>query len=357
MRLPPYHILLSSFVAVRSTNCAIAFTFSGESRWNIDHRSSRPLYSTTRRGARSRNKQKGGFGKPKEEVVNEESRSSSGTIYSLPALYDLAFGYRPYEDEVRFLLEAHQEFSRTDTKDQPLRILELAAGPARHSLYALTIRDKVGSATAVDISSDMVEYGQQIARDELGDDRLGRFQYVLADMREFQSDIRFDSAWILLGSLQHMTTNADVIACFRTAYDALLPEGTLVVELPHPRETFSMVECTRNGWQVPLEDDMGNEYGELQIVWGDDNDVFDPIMQVRHFTVSMELKGDDNAIAKGQQKVKEVVPMRLFTAQEIDALAHCSGFEVAAMYGALASDVSVDDEDEAFRLVCVMRKM
>jgi hypothetical protein len=46
----------------------------------------------------------------------------------------------------------------------------------------------------------------------------------------------------------------------------------------------------------------------------------------------------------------------LFTLQEIDALAQCAGFEMVDTFGALSDDVSIDDEDEAFRMVCVLRK-
>jgi hypothetical protein len=60
--------------------------------------------------------------------------------------------------------------------------------------------------------------------------------------------------------------------------------------------------------------------------------------------------------ADGKTNVKEVVPLRLFTLQEIDALARVAGFELVAKYGALAEDVSIDDEDEAFRMVCVLGK-
>ena len=165
---------------------------------------------------------------------------------------------------------------------------------------------------------------------------------------------KFDSAWILLGSLQHLQTNDDVLSCFESAHEALKLGGTLIIELPHPRETFSMVECTKNGWEVPLEDETGKECGELRIVWGDETDTFDPITQVRQFTVSFDLTGTDE---EDKQSVRQVVPMRLFTAQEIDALARCSGFEVVARYGALDKDVEVNDEDEAFRLVCALCKV
>lgn len=281
---------------------------------------------------------------------------SDKSIYSLPALYDLAFGYRSYEDEADFLIDAHKQHS--STQQAPTKILELAAGPARHALTALSdLNSPVEFATAVDVSPDMQAYSLELADQELPTDKRDRFQYICSDMRESlntTSETLFDSAWILLGSLQHLQTNKDVVACFSSVNQALKPGGTLIVELPHPRETFSMVECTKNGWEVPLEDENGQECGELQIVWGDEDDTIDEISQVRQFTVSFDLQTPNE---KDRQYVRQVVPMRLFTAQEIDALATCSGFEIVSMYGALDKDVAVNDEDEAFRLVCVLRKV
>ena len=272
-----------------------------------------------------------------------------GRIYSMPALYDLAFGYRNFEHEVDFLLYAHEQFTGTPATS----VLELAAGPARHSIEALLLDNgSINRATALDSSPEMVQYGKDLASQQLGE-AISSFQYLEGDMRKFHVPQALDTAWILLGSLQHMTTNDDVLACFRNVHRALNQRGTLILELPHPRETFSMVECTRNGWEVPLEDDAGDAYGELQIVWGDENDTFDPITQVRQFSVSMEIKSDQPV--GGLESVNEIVPIRLFTSQEICALATSCDFEVAAMFGALDNEVSVHD-DEAFRLVCVLRK-
>jgi len=326
----------------------------------------------------------GGFGgssansKPTDALTNgvQGSRPKQGEggreIYSLPALYDLAFGYRNYEEEVDFLLNAHRQYSGQEGSAGPSNILELAAGPGRHSITCL--RENIGivkSATAVDLSSDMVQYGQENADQELGDSGTGglrdAFTYLQEDMRSYclgdETNPRkesIDSAWILLGSMQHLTTNDDVIDCFQSTFNALRPGGTLIIELPHPRETFTMVECTRNGWEVPLEDDEGTEYGELKVIWGDDDDPFDPIRQVRDFTVALELTGVDENDTDGEMKqlqsVREVVPMRLFTAQEMDALARCAGLRIVAMYGALSEEVDVDNDDEAFRLVCILRK-
>ena len=280
-------------------------------------------------------------------------------IYSMPALYDIAFGYRNYEVEVDFLVGQHQLLHNGKP---PAKVLELAAGPARHSIYALQA-SMVQSATCMDNSPEMIKYGMDVAEHELDAEFLPNFTYLERDMQSFdfpQGDDNddeqqlFDSCWILLGSLQHLTENTQVISCLESIHKALKPDGTLILELPHPRETFSLIECTRNGWQVPLEDDNGEETGgELEVVWGDDDDEFNSITQVRQFTVSMKVKGVEK---EGMQSVSQVVPLRHFTTQEIDALGRIAGFEIDSLHGALADDVDVNDDDEAFRLVCVLRK-
>ena len=300
--------------------------------------------------------------------VKTTATQESKPIYSMPSLYDLAFGYRNYEEEVDFLIGQHM---LQNEGTPPRRTLELAAGPARHSIFAL-LTNYVQQATAIDNSPKMVEYGTTIAMEELAEDieeglenKQDSFTYWETNMENFQlpeGSEKYDSAWILLGSLQHLTENAQVVNCFQSIYSALNPGGTLILELPHPRETFSMAECTKNGWEVPIEDDSGEESGELQVIWGDDNDEFNPVTQVRQFTVGMELKGnfttttDSDFNSQTTQSVRETVPMRLFTTQEISALAQIAGFELKSLHGALADDVDINGEEEAFRLVCVLQK-
>ena len=287
-----------------------------------------------------------------KQSKNKNNSSPYKKIYSAPALYDLAVGYRNYEEEVEFLLEAHKQFS--GAKERPKNIIEIASGPARHSISALN-SNSIQKATALDLAPEMVEYGTEVATNELKDDNLSQFKFVCDDMRTFTvDDGPYDSAWILLGSLQHLTTNQDVISCFFAVHRALAPKGSLILELPHPNELFQMIDSTKNSWEVPLEDENGSEYGELQVTWGDDGDEFDAITQIRQNTVVLELKGVENAES---QNVRDIVPLRLFTAQEMELLAQCGGFEVAALYGALSDEVDVTDEDIAYRLVCVLRKV
>jgi SAM-dependent methyltransferase len=319
--------------------------------WNLNIR-----VSYQRHRPSSRLHAKGFAKKPVDEPTSPnkpEEEEESKPIYSQPALYDLAFGYRGFEEEVAFLWQRHMDVTGT----APQRILEVAAGPGRHCLTAITQYDNLQAAYCIDSSTEMQTYANDIAQHELSVDEQSIFRYHVADMRNYSLPETVDTAWILLGSLQHMTTNQEVRQCLTSVHQCLVPGGTLILELPHPRETFSMVECTRNGWKVPLEDEEGIESGELSIVWGDDNDVFDPITQIRQFTVRMVLQGvKDGKGVEGTTKLEEVVPLRLFTAQEIEALAFVSGFKVVSFHGALEEGVSVYDEDAAYRLVVVLQK-
>ena len=318
--------------------------------------------------------------------------ANANSIYSNPILYDLAFGYRDFEEEVDFLLARHLDITGTAAT----RIVEVAAGPARHSMAALN-EDQADRHTTVqdvycvDMSPQMKEYARESAQKWFLEPTttMAHMNYQVNDMRNFQlvpEGATVDSAWLLLGSLQHMTTNDDVIQCFQCIHKAVGPGGTLFLELPHPRETFSVVECTRNSWAIPLgsegedggdplfDDDDDDEDSQmstsetssvpkLKIIWGDEGDTFDPITQVRQFTISTELIGDgavpeelSSLLASPKVARRQVVPIRLFTAQEIDALARCTGWKVVAMYGALAEGVALEDEDTAFRLVCALQK-
>lgn len=181
----------------------------------------------------------------KSPAIDSVPISKTRRIYSMPALYDMAFGYRNFEEEVTFLINQHKKLHGGE---RPVRTLELAAGPARHTITALQ-SDQVEAGIALDTSEAMVDYATEIAQEELDIDSFESFSYEVQDMSDFELSNHqpVDSVWILLGSLQHLVRNEDVISCFHSINKVMSPGGTLILELPHPRETFSLVECTRNG--------------------------------------------------------------------------------------------------------------
>ena len=257
-------------------------------------------------------------------------RASQPRIYDAPTLYDAAFGFRDFEDEVDFLCAAHEKHGNTG--GAPSKILELAAGPARHAVEA----SKRGvDATAIDLSEAMVKCGTQIAKEE--DVKL---DYRVGDVREPLPFTEVCSAWLLLGSVGHLLTNDDALRCFQRAKDALKPGGTLILELPHPRETFRLDGVSEDGWDVPFEG------GDLRVRWGAEDDVFDPLTQIRQASVAFETAGTS---------INDIVPTREYTLQELRLLADAAGFVDVATYGALdAAFIPADDDELAYRLVVVL---
>ena len=257
-------------------------------------------------------------------------RSTQPRIYDAPTLYDAAFGFRDFEDEVDFLCAAHEKHGNTG--GAPRKILELAAGPARHAVEAAS---RGMEATAVDLSAAMVRCGTQIAADE--DIKL---DYRVGDVREPLPFTEVCSAWLLLGSVGHLLTNDDALRCFQRAKDALKTGGTLILELPHPRETFRIDGTTEDGWDVPFEG------GDLRVRWGAEDDAFDPLTQIRQASVAFETAGTS---------INDVVPTREYTLQELRLLADAAGFVDVATYGALdAAFIPADDDELAYRLVVVL---
>ena len=252
-------------------------------------------------------------------------------IYDAPTLYDAAFGFRDFEDEVDFLCAAHEKHGNTG--GAPSKILELAAGPARHAVEAAS---RGMEATAVDLSAAMVRCGTQIAEEE--DVEL---DYRVGDVREPLPFDKVCSAWLLLGSVGHLLTNDDALRCFQNARKALADGGTLILELPHPRETFRVDGVSEDGWDVPFEG------GDLRVRWGAEDDVFDPLTQVRQASVVFETAGTS---------IEDVVPTREYTLQELRLLSTAAGFrEEVATYGALDPEfVAADDDELAYRLVVVL---
>ena len=252
-------------------------------------------------------------------------------IYDAPTLYDAAFGFRDFEDEVDFLCKAHERHGRTG--GAPSKILELAAGPARHAIEAASRGMEV---KAVDLSAAMVKCGTQIAKEE--DVEL---DYRVGDVREPLPFTEVCSAWLLLGSVGHLLTNDDALQCFQNARKALADGGTLILELPHPRETFRVDGVSEDGWEVPFEG------GDLRVRWGAEEDAFDPLTQIRQASVAFETAG---------QVIEDVVATREYTLQELKLLASMAGFKgEVATYGALDPEfVAADDDELAYRLVVVL---
>jgi len=277
----------------------------------------------------------------KQCKASVDGGNTSSALYNEDVrLYDLSVSFRDFEEEVDFLQEVVEKHV-----GQPLKsALELASGPGCH---AVALARRGVEVVALDNEEAMVAYGLAKANAE-----GVKMDYICGDMASFDSiptkDGKVQLVYLLFGSVAHLLTNDDFIACLNSCRSVLAPNGIIVLELQHPNDVFKATELTGDAWEV---NDTERE-SMLLVEWGRDTDEFDAISQVLQRHISF------NVISKKGEIVssKEVVlPQRLYTANEIDALARVCGFDIVQHCGALDLAVPLDDEQQACRMVVILK--
>ena len=258
-------------------------------------------------------------------------------IYDDPELYQIACAYRDLPSEVDALLA----WARThrEAPSAPARVLELAAGPAEHSLE---LARRGLRPTALDISPAMCRW----AADRAEKEGLA-LEVVQADMRDFKlASGRVDLAITMLNSACHLFTLDDMIAHLGAVAQALEPGGLYIIELAHPADYLSDSARTSSEWTIERDDLTAD------VRWGGPPDVIDPVTQVTREQVHITARYPDGTI----RTVDDVVPNRFWTATEINAAIRLAGgFTVAASYGDFDLTTAVD-APEAWRLILVLRR-
>ena len=262
-------------------------------------------------------------------------------------MYELACAYRDVRGEVDALerwfarhaaLAGGQEDPGGGAEGQdPRSVLELAAGPAEHSLE---LARRGVSAVALDLSPAMCAR----ARDKAQREGLG-LEVVQADMRDFDLGRQFGLLITMLNSLCHLMDLDDLVAHLRAARAHTAPGGLYVMELAHPADFLTMVPRTSSEW----DSDLGAR--QVHVRWGGADDAIDPVTQVTREHVLVMVRD-----AAGSRTLTDVVPNRFWTGTEITAAVRLAGgFTVAGCYGDFADGVSLSDTD-AWRMIIVLRR-
>ncbi len=302
--------------------------------------------------------------------------ASGDSVYDHPRLYDVAFGLRDFESETTFLVDAARTHGGCAA---PSTWLELACGPGRHTRLAADLGLR---AVGLDVSDAMLSYAKEQADQEGAGAGAGCRPPVFARGNmtapsaapEVAAAAPYDVICCLLGSLTHLLTLRECLACFSGAAALLSrPHGVFCVEVVHPRHLFdgSVTRAVRKSrqradddadadedgrdddWEVPTWDAHAPDVG-MRVQWGAPGDAFDSLSQVLQRTVSIEANHQDDAGGAPEARLlRSVVPTRLFTAAELELLATAAGLRIAAAYGELDADVDAHDE-RAERLVLVM---
>jgi len=258
----------------------------------------------------------------------QDVQASGSSLYQTPRLYDVAFSHRDYPAEIHVLTEWYLSV----TRGAPLTsILELAAGPANHSIEYLS---RGVSATALDICPQMTEYSAQKARQ-----RGLSLRTVNADMLSFRLRDRFDMAMLLTDSACHIHSPKDMIRHLRCVGDHLNSGGLYVIEL-----TKSSSPNSTNKWTA-------SENGvEVSVEWGAQTD-FEPRRMVTSTIVNVSGHIEGEPV-----QISETIKTRSWSQFALEKAITASGsFTVARRYGDFLSGSSIND-NSAPRLIYILKK-
>jgi SAM-dependent methyltransferase len=257
-------------------------------------------------------------------------------IYDEPEMYELACAYRDVRSETDALERWYDR--HTGRGHGPALVLELAAGPAEHSLE---LARRGAHATALDLS------GAMCARARHRASAAGlKLDVVQADMRDFSLPQPVDLAITMLNSACHLMTLDDLVAHLGAVSRAVAPGGLYVMELAHPADFLTLVPRTSSEW----DSEVGTS--RVHVRWGGGEDVIDPVTQVTREHVQVTVRD-----GTGVRTLADVVPNRFWTGTEVAAAVRLTGgFHEVACYGDFADGVSVADR-EAWRMIFVFQRV
>ena len=256
-------------------------------------------------------------------------------IYRKAELYDIAFDFRDVPKECDFLTKFCEKYSGR----KPASFLELAAGPAWHTRE---FARRGLNACAFDLSPAMVAYGLEKAKKD-----GVKIDYECVDMVTFEIDAKFDMVAILMDSTSYLLDNESVLTHLKSVAACLNPGGIYVLEMSHPRDAFNVGKSAGTDWE------MTRDGKTVHMVWGQEDDPFDPITQQSQTTVTVEVTTDE-----GTETTREIATQRCFTANEFDALVRASDrFEMVHRFGSLDSSIPFSNDKKAWRMVPILKRI
>ncbi len=229
----------------------------------------------------------------------------SNQTYSESALYDLAFSYRNYPEEVATLIHWFKDIR--ESNHSPRSALELAAGPGRHSIE---LSRRGVSTVALDLSKEMSNYCSEIALEQ-----NAVVETLTADMTSFELNKEFDMILILINSICHILKDEALLLHFESVARHLSSTGIYIIEAT--REPLEALPG-RSDWRQQSATD------QVEISWRWDN---------QSDYVQMEGKISGQTVA-----VDDQFPMRRWRTRELFDLATEAGLKLVGHSGRLEDD-------------------
>jgi hypothetical protein len=152
----------------------------------------------------------------------------------------------------------------------------------------------------------------------------------------------------MLSSISHIHTLDDLVDHFAAVRANLTDDGVYVLEVQHPKD---FVGRAPRATAVAAPWTVEKDGVALYVKWGSVDDPYDHTRQVFSAHVTMQ------ATRRGEtQLVHEIVHMRDWTKDELDAAARLGGLTLRELHGDFALDAPFDDSPSSWRMILVFQK-
>ena len=196
------------------------------------------------------------------------------------------------------------------------RIMEIACGTGRITIPLLKAGHHI---TGLDYSPEMLSILQKKVT---GTEYEHLLTLIQGDMREFQTEDKFDAIFITANSLNHIETNEDLLKTFSTIKSNLTDDGYLIFDILNPKPEY-------------LIRSHGNRYDHHVYKKEDDDRYFmfcessqynhaEQINYVRYYFNYC----DDQGVRLDKNTYIMDMKVRLFFPQEMDSYINSAGFKI-----------------------------
>ena len=213
--------------------------------------------------------------------------------------YDLLYATKPYKAEADYVLD-HVEKMRPVSP----ALLELGSGTGNHAQHFAA---RGFAVTGVERSELMGKLS--LAKN------IPMFEHVHSDMTSFSIDKKFDLAVSLFHSICYLTSNEQLIKCFRNVREHLNPDGIFCFDFWYGPAVLQDVQSTRE--RVVENEGMRINRRSKTEMFTERN------VAVVHYEMDV-FDGQANHL----EQIRESHPMRYLSIPEVDLICAQTGFRL-----------------------------
>ncbi len=211
--------------------------------------------------------------------------------------YDLFYKDKNYELEADFINALIKEFN-----PNAINLLELGSGTGKHAEILCKRNYQI---TGIDKSIGMVNRSNER--------NIKGFKAILSDICDYSINDKFDSIISLFHVISYLTTEENLLNCFKTAYKHLKPGGVFIFDTWFADAVIHQKPEER---KLQLENEKISVERFAKPIWYEDERVVEVQYQINI----------ENKATSALSQFTESHPMRYFTEAEIKKLSNQAGF-------------------------------